>query len=338
MSSDSVFVIAEAGVNHNGSLAIARRLVASAKEAGADAVKFQTFKAEALATRVAPKAAYQRNLTSASESQFDMLKRLELSESAHVELMGFCGEIGIQFMSSPFDEQSANLLENLGVTCFKLGSGELTNLPLLAHVARKAKPIILSTGMATLGEVEIALDVVRKNGDPDITLLHCVTQYPAPVAEINLRAMLTLRSAFGVPIGYSDHTEGSEVAIAAVALGAQAIEKHFTLDRSMEGPDHQASMEPGDFASMVQAIRRIHLALGDGIKRPAPCEIANIPIARKSLVAARSIAKGTVISRADIIIKRPGNGIAPGDLEKIVGLRAAADLQPDEVITWDALH
>jgi N-acetylneuraminate synthase len=338
MSSAKVIVIAEAGVNHNGSLDTARRLVEAAKDAGADAVKFQTFKAEALVSRGAPKAAYQRRLTNADESQFDMLKRLELDAAAHADIMAHCRRVGIDFMSSPFDEDSADVLENLGLQRFKLGSGELTNLPLLAHVARKGKPLILSTGMATLGEVEAALDAFHKHGGTDVTLLHCVTQYPTPVEQVNLRAMLTLHAAFGVPVGYSDHTEGTEVAIAAVALGARVIEKHFTLDRCMEGPDHKASLEPGELARMVREIHSVCLALGDGIKRPALCEVANIPIARKSIVAARSIMKGAVISKEDLSIKRPGHGIAPADLDKIIGLRAATDLQADAVITWDALH
>lgn len=337
MSGAQVFVIAEAGVNHNGSQQLAHKLVDAAKEAGADAVKFQTFRAEALVSRHAQKAAYQRRLTDPNESQLAMLKRLELDGAAHADLTAHCSRIGIEFMSSPFDEGSADLLESLPVTRFKVGSGELTNLPLLAHVARKGKPIILSTGMATLGEVEHALEICKAHGGTDITLLHCVTQYPTPADQVNLRAMRTLRTAFGLPVGYSDHTEGIEVSLAAVALGAQVIEKHFTLDRGMEGPDHKASLQPEEFADMTRAIRNIGLALGDGIKRPAACEIDNIPIARKSVVAARPIQKGTVIARADLIVKRPGYGIAPGDLEKIVGLRAATDLQLDEVITWEAL-
>ncbi len=292
MSTDKVFVIAEAGVNHNGSLDLARQLVAAAKETGADAVKFQTFRAEALVVHGAQKAAYQRRTTDAEESQFDMLRRLELDAHAHADLMAYCRQVGIAFLSSPFDESSADMLDAMGVERFKLGSGELTNLPLLGHVARKGKPLIMSTGMATLGEVETALATFREHGGTDVTLLHCVTEYPCPTEQVNLRAMLTLRAAFDVPVGYSDHTEGINIPIAAAAIGARIIEKHFTLDRRMEGPDHKASLEPGEFARMVHAIREVSLALGDGIKRPAACEMANIPVARKSLVAARAIPAG----------------------------------------------
>lgn len=334
---DNVFVIAEAGVNHNGSLDLARQLVVAAKEAGADAVKFQTFRAEALVVRSAGKAAYQYRTTDAAESQFDMLKRLELDARAHTDLMAHCRDVGIAFLSSPFDEASADLLRVLGVPRFKLGSGELTNLPLLAHVAAMGKPIIMSTGMATLTEVETALRTFRKHGATDVSLLHCVTEYPCPSEQVNLRAMLTLRTAFDVPVGYSDHTEGIEIAIAAVAMGACIIEKHFTLDRRMEGPDHKASVEPEEFGRMVRAIRQVGRALGDGIKRPAPCEMPNIVVARKSVVAARAIPAGKVVTRDDLTVKRPGHGVAPGDMDKVIGRRAARDLVPDEVITWDML-
>ena len=334
MRDDGVFIIAEAGVNHNGSLDLARRLVDAAKAAGADAVKFQTFRAEALVVRSAHKAEYQRRITDAKESQFDMLKRLELDAPAHADLMAHCREIGIIFLSSPFDDQSADMLDAMGVERFKLGSGELTNLPLLGHVAAKRKPIIMSTGMATLDEVATALATFRSNGADDVTLLHCVTEYPCPSDQVNLRAMVTMRAAFGVPVGYSDHTDGTNVAIAAAAIGAVVIEKHFTLDRGMPGPDHKASLEPDDFGRMVQAIREVSLALGDGIKRPAACELANIPIARKSVVTVRAVSAGAIITREDLAIKRPGNGIAPADLEKIVGRRAMRDLSADEVITW----
>jgi len=338
MRDDGVFIIAEAGVNHNGSLDLARRLVDAAKAAGADAVKFQTFRAEALVVRSAHKAEYQRRITDAKESQFDMLKRLELDAPAHADLMAHCREIGIIFLSSPFDDESADMLDAMGVERFKLGSGELTNLPLLGHVAAKRKPIIMSTGMATLDEVATALATFRSNGADDVTLLHCVTEYPCPSDQVNLRAMVTMRAAFGVPVGYSDHTDGTNVAIAAAAIGAVVIEKHFTLDRGMPGPDHKASLEPADFGRMVQAIREVSLALGDGIKRPAACELANIPIARKSVVTVRAVSAGAIITREDLAIKRPGNGIAPADLEKIVGRRAMRDLAADEVITWKSFE
>jgi len=337
MSDDNVYIIAEAGVNHNGSVAVAKRMIEKAKDLGADAIKFQTFRTEALVTRGAQKAGYQVRETGTKESQFEMLRRLELDAPAHSELLAHCRKTGIAFLSSPFDEASADLLDSLGVERFKLGSGELTNLPLLTHVAAKGKPIILSTGMATLGEVELALETVRRTSGVEVTLLHCVTEYPAPVEQINLRAMHTLRTSFAVPVGYSDHTEGSEIAIAAVALGASMIEKHFTLDRNMEGPDHKSSLEPDEFARMVREIRRVAFALGDGIKRPAACELPNILVARKSVVAARPIARGATISRADLAIKRPGSGIAPSDLDKVVGRRAAVDLSADDVLTWEAL-
>ena len=332
-----VFVVAEAGVNHNGSPAIARSLVAAAAEVGADAVKFQTFRADRLVTRTAPKADYQTRRTSAEESQHAMLARLELDEAAHHALLADARSRNILFLSSPFDEDSADLLERLGVELYKIPSGEITNLPYLSHIARKGRPMIVSTGMCVLGEIEQALGTIRAAGDPPVVLLHCVTEYPAPYAEVNLRAIETLRQAFGVPVGYSDHTPGVEIAIAAVAVGACLIEKHFTLDRTMQGPDHGASLDLEQFRDMVSAIRRVTLAMGDGVKRPAPCEIRNRDVARKSLVVTRRVAKGERIDAAAVAVKRPGTGIPPADLEKVLGRRAAADLEPDQVLTWQAL-
>ncbi|HOD72463.1 MAG TPA: N-acetylneuraminate synthase [Deltaproteobacteria bacterium] len=332
-----VFIIAEAGVNHNGSLETAKALVRQAGMAGADAVKFQTFRADALAAEGLEKAWYQKKTSNAEESQLSMLRRLELGVEEHRELVRFCRSQRIMFLSTPFDEQSADLLESLGVPMLKIGSGELTNLPFLRHVARKRKPMIISTGMANLGEVEEALEVVLSAGNREITLLHCVTEYPAPPKEVNLRAMQTLHRAFGFPVGYSDHTEGIEIAVAAAALGASVIEKHFTLDRSAEGPDHRSSLDPPMFADMVRAIRNVEDAMGDGRKRPAPCEIKNIPMARRSVVALGAISKGRVITRDLLAIKRPGDGIAPRDMDKIVGLKARRSIPAHKAITWDDL-
>jgi len=332
-----VFVIAEAGVNHNGSLDLAVRLVDAAKASGADAVKFQTFRADLLATRSAYKAPYQERTTAIAESQFEMLQRLELDAAAHRRLIDHCRQTGIQFLSSPFDTQSADLLATMGVPLFKVPSGEITNLPFLHYLARLARPLILSTGMSTLGEVEEAVHVLQVAGASQLTLLHCVTEYPAPYAEVNLRAMQTLKSAFGLPVGYSDHTPGIDIAIAAVALGAEVIEKHFTLDRSLQGPDHAASLEPVELQQMVAAIRHVEVALGTGIKAPAPCELPNISVARKSIVAARALPAGHQLEAGDLDIKRPGNGLAPKLLPALIGRTLRAGLAKDEIISWDHL-
>jgi N,N'-diacetyllegionaminate synthase len=332
-----VFVIAEAGVNHNGSLDLALQLVDAAKASGADAVKFQTFRADQLATRSAHKAPYQERTTSNSESQFEMLQRLQLDAAAHRRLIDHCRNVGIQFLSSPFDTQSADLLATMNVPLYKVPSGEITNLPFLQHLARKSRPLILSTGMSTLGEVEEAVHVLQAAGAIKLTLLHCVTEYPAPFAEVNLRAMQTLKSAFGLPVGYSDHTSGIEIAIAAVALGAEVIEKHFTLDRSLPGPDHSASLEPIELRQMVTAIRHVEAALGTGIKAPAPCELPNISVARKSVVAARTLPTGHQLATGDLEIKRPGNGLAPKLLPTLIGRTLRASVAKDEIINWDHL-
>lgn len=332
-----VFVIAEAGVNHNGSLDLALQLVDAAKASGADAVKFQTFRADQLATRSAHKAPYQERTTVNSESQFEMLQRLELDADAHRQLIHHCRSVGIQFLSSPFDTQSADLLASMNVSLYKVPSGEITNLPFLQHLARKNKPLILSTGMSTLGEVEEAVQVLQAAGAIQLTLLHCVTEYPAPYDEVNLRAMQTLKSAFGLPVGYSDHTSGIEIAIAAVALGAEVIEKHFTLDRSLPGPDHSASLEPMELRQMVTAIRHVEAALGTGIKTPAPCELPNISVARKSVVASRTLPAGHQLATGDLEIKRPGNGLAPKLLPGLIGRTLRANVAKDEIINWEHL-
>jgi len=331
------FIIAEAGVNHNGSLDLAFQLIETAKACGADAVKFQSFRADRMVTRFAAKAAYQERTTEHVESHFDMLKRLELSDDAHRRLIAHCREANIEFLSSPFDEESVDLLETIGVSQFKVPSGEITNLPLLQYIARKGRPVILSTGMANLGEVEEAIRTLQAAGSAEITLLHCVTEYPAPYDEINLRAMHTLETAFGLPVGYSDHTPGIAIAIAAVAMGAQVVEKHFTLDRSLPGPDHRASLEPADFKQMVAAIRNVESALGSGIKNPAPCELQNMPVARKSVIATRSLPAGHKLCCADLAIKRPGTGIAPKFLQLLIGHTLRLSVEEDEVISWSHL-
>jgi len=332
------FVIAEAGVNHNGDPELARRLVDVAAEAGADAVKFQTFHAKRLVSPTAPKAAYQRQTTDASESQLEMLRRLELSPAAHRELRDYCRAKGVLFLSTPFDEESADLLDELGVPVFKIGSGEITNHPFLEYVARKGRPIILSTGMSYLGEVDEAYWAIRRAGCGDVVLLHCVTDYPAAPASANLRAMQTLAAAFPAPVGYSDHTPGLEVALAAVALGACVLEKHFTLDRSLPGPDHRASLEPHELKSLVAGIRTVELALGDGIKRPAPAEMGNREVARRSLVAAQAIAPGTVITREMLTAKRPATGIPPTLVDLVVGRTARRPLAAGQFLAWSDLE
>lgn len=332
-----VFVIAEAGVNHNGSIDLAIELIEAARTAGADAVKFQTFRADQLAARAAIKAPYQERTTSSGESQFAMLRRLELDAAAHRHLLTHCRETGIQFLSSPFDEGSADLLESMDVALYKIPSGEITNLPFLKHLAAKRRPLILSTGMSTLGEVEEAVTTIREGGNPPLTLLHCVTEYPAPYGEINLRAMETLRTAFGLPVGYSDHTPGMEISVAAVALGARVIEKHLTLSRTLPGPDHHASLEPAEFAAMITAIRHTEAALGNGIKAPAVCEIPNRPVARKSLVAARELPAGHMLSAGDLLVRRPGCGLAPKYLPALLGRTLRRAVAEEELINWDHL-
>lgn len=329
-----ILIIAEAGVNHNGDLALARRLVEAAASAGADIVKFQTFKAERLATPSAAKASYQQSNSGAGESQQTMLRRLELSEEAHRELLAHCRRHGVGFLSTGFDIESVDFLARLGIETFKIPSGEITNLPYLRHVGAKGGEVILSTGMSSLGEVEAAIDALERAGTKRgrITLLHCTTEYPAPLEAVNLKAMLTMQAAFGLPVGYSDHTEGIAIAIAATALGACVIEKHFSLDRNMSGPDHRASVEPRELATMVQSIRAVETALGDGIKRLTAAEAGNLTVARKSIVASRPIAAGETFSERNLTAKRPGDGISPMCWDGLVGRRALRDFQADEQI------
>lgn len=300
-------------------------------------MKFQTFTAECLATESAPKAEYQRQTTDAAESQFDMLRRLELSRPAHEQIMGHCRERDILFLSSPFDRESADLLDSLGVSAFKVPSGELTNIPFLEHLARKGKPLIVSTGMSTLAEVETALTAMRRFNE-EIVLLHCVSNYPAAPADVNLLAMRTMAEAFGVPVGYSDHTLGIEVALAAVALGACVIEKHFTLDRTLPGPDHRASLEPAELAALVRGVRIVEAARGHGRKEPAPSEADVAAAIRKSLVAARDITPGTALTEPMIAIKRPGTGLPPAVLPQVVGRIAVRPIPANTVLTWDMLR
>lgn len=329
-----VFIIAEAGVNHNGSIVTARKLIDVAVDAGADAVKFQTFKAESLVSKQAHKAEYQQQTTDAEESQFEMIRKLELDIDAHKELMAYCSEKGILFLSTPFDHGSIDLLSELGLEIFKIPSGEITNLPYLRKVGSLNKQVILSTGMADLVEVEDAINVLVTSGTikEKITVLHANTEYPTPMEDVNIKAMQTIAKAFKIGVGYSDHTLGIEVDIAAVAMGAKVIEKHFTLDRAMDGPDHQASLEPDELKAMVLAIRNIEMALGDGIKKPSKSESKNISIARKSIVAGRDIKKGEKLSEGNLAIKRPGKGISPMLWDDMLGQIAQKDYKIDDLI------
>ena len=327
-------IIAEAGVNHNGDLDLARQLIDAAAVAGADFVKFQTFNADRQVARSAKKADYQAQVTDSTESQHEMLRKLELTEAMHRELIAHCATRNIGFFSTGFDIESVDLLVSLGQDHFKIPSGEITNLPYLRHIGQLGKAVILSTGMATMGEIEAAIEVLEQAGTPraKLTVLHCTTEYPTPMCDVNLRAMESIRAAFGVAAGYSDHTLGIEVAIAAVALGASVIEKHFTLDRKLPGPDHQASLEPAELAAMVTAIRNIEVALGDGIKRLTPSEAKNKPIARKSLVASRAIKAGEIFTAENLTAKRPGYGISPMRWDEIMGKKAMRDFAADELL------
>ena len=327
-------IIAEAGVNHNGSLELAFELIDAASEAGADIVKFQTFKAENLVTKSAAKADYQLGTTDVQETQFEMIKKLELSYDMHLKLISKCKEKGIRFSSTGFDASSVDLLIELGVDFLKIPSGEITNLPYLRHVGSKGLPIILSTGMCTMQEVRNALEVLEEDGSKksDITVLHCNTEYPTPMEDVNLLAMLSIEKELGVKVGYSDHTLGIEVPIAAAAMGATVIEKHFTLDRGMEGPDHAASLEPGELKKMVDSIRNIEKALGDREKKPSVSEKKNIAIARKSIVANKPIMIGEVFDEHNLTVKRPGTGISPMYWDNILGTKSKKMYNPDELI------
>lgn len=354
----SVYVIAEAGVNHNGSLKLAKELVEQAKACGADAVKFQTFKAEGLVSKGAPKAEYQTRTTDILESQFEMIRRLELSEHAHGELIEHCSKVGIEFLSAPFDLESLNLLtERFSLPFLKIPSGEVTNSPYLLQVAKTFKPIILSTGMCSLGEIEHALGVLAfgysgsllepsakhfaalyRSAEGQlqlrskVSLMHCTTEYPTPFEDVNLKAMITLKTAFDLPVGLSDHSPGIAVPIAAVAIGATMIEKHFTLDCNLPGPDHAASLEPQMFDEMVRSIRQVESALGSGLKAPSDSEMKNIPVARKSLVAKCRISRGDIFTEANLGTKRPGTGVSPTLFWDYLGTKATRDFEEDEVI------
>jgi len=332
-----VFIVAEAGDNHNGKLALALRLVAAAKEAGADAVKFQTFVTEELVTKSAAKAPYQNENEPESKTQFEMLKELELNEKDFEDIKTACKQQGIMFLSSPFDEPSVEVLARLGVPAFKIPSGEITNVPLLELIASKGKPVILSTGMSELDEVREAVGVLRGGGVEELILLHCTSHYPASFESLNLRAMVTLEKEFEVPVGYSDHSLGIEASVAAAAMGACMIEKHLTLDKTLPGPDHVASLEPGELAEMVSAIRNVEEALGDGKKAPHPSEEAVREVARKSIVARVDIPKGAKIEVKMLAFKRPGTGMSPKDVGSAVGRSAAKDIAADEVVTREML-
>lgn len=329
-----VTIIAEAGVNHNGNFELAKEMIFRAREAGADIVKFQTAVPEQVMSASAPKAAYQLSTTDQAESQLEMAKAIHLPLSAYVKLKNICDEVGIRFLSTPFDLVSVDLLHQLKMEEWKIPSGEITNYPYLKKIASFGQPVILSTGMCTMEEIEAAIQLLTENGVKRemLTLLHCTTEYPAPYADINLRAMQQMREKFGVNVGYSDHSIGITVPVAAVALGATIIEKHFTLDKNMPGPDHKASLEPNELAEMVQSIRATEAALGDGYKKPASSEIKNMPIARKSIVAAVGIRKGEIFSEDNLTTKRPGSGISPMRWPEIIGQKAIKDFEPDELI------
>ena len=329
-----VLIIAEAGVNHNGTLELARKLVDVASDCAADIVKFQTFTADSIVSRSAEKAQYQKETTSTSESLHGMIKKLELDKETHLELNTYCKEKRIEFLSSPFDNRSIDLLDELGLERLKIPSGEINNLPYLRHIGSFAKPIILSTGMSNLSEIEAALDILEKAGTSrdEITVLHCNTEYPTPMEDVNLNAMLTIRRKLGVKVGYSDHTLGIEIPIAAVALGATVIEKHFTLDRNLPGPDHRASLEPGELKDMIKSIRNIERAMGDGVKKPSPSETKNIPIARKSIVVKMSIKKGEIFSDENLTVKRSGAGTSPMEWDNLIGRYSEKDYHPDDLI------
>lgn len=334
MKNNKIIIIAEAGVNHNGCIETAKELIDAAAYAGADYVKFQTFTADTLVTRAVDKAEYQKNLTDKSESQFEMIKKLELTKEVHIELIQYCAGRGIKFLSTAFDINSIDLLLKLDIEFFKIPSGEITNLPYLRYIGKAGKPIILSTGMSNIIEIQEAITALIKSGTPKekITVLHCNTEYPTPMQDVNLNAMLSIRDLLGVKIGYSDHTLGIVIPIAATAMGATVIEKHFTLDRNLPGPDHQASLEPDELKEMVQAIHNVEAAMGDGKKNPSPSELKNMPIARKSIVANKSIKKGNRFTEQNLAVKRPGTGISPMQWDDLLGKISKYDFQADDLI------
>lgn len=327
-----VCIIAEAGVNHNGDIKLAKKMVDVAKQAGVDYIKFQTFSPEKLVSKYAQKAKYQKENTNSDESQLKMLQKVALSKSEFKHLKEYCSEVGIGFISTPFDNDSINFLEEFDMDFWKIPSGEITNLPYLEKIANTGRKVIMSTGMCEVEEILNAISVLENNGTNDIVLLHCNTQYPTPYEDVNLKAMYAIEKATGKPVGYSDHTQGIEVPIAAVAMGAVVIEKHFTLDKGMDGPDHKASLEPDELTQMVSSIRKIEKALGDGKKEPSESEKENINVARKSIVASKTIKKGTVFSEDNITVKRPGNGISPMRWYDVIGQTAMRDYEEDEMI------
>ena len=332
------FIIAEAGVNHNGELHLAKQLIEEAAKSGADAVKFQTFKAEEIVTSFAPKASYQAKNTDSSESQLAMLRKLEFSEEQWQAIRQYCKDNQILFLSTPFDLESVDTLNQIDMPIFKIPSGEITNLPLIHKIGELKKKVILSTGMADMTEIQEALNILTKAGtkQDNITVLHCNTQYPTPMEDVNLRAMTTIANTLHVKVGYSDHTLGIEVPIAAVTLGAIIIEKHFTLDKNMEGPDHRASLKPEELRAMVLAIHNIEKAMGNGIKAPSPSELANRAIARKSIVAATNISKGDILTETNLTTKRPGKGLSPMHWNNIIGQKALYDFSRDDLIKYDS--
>lgn len=333
----SIIIIAEAGVNHNGSLAAAKQMVLAARNAGADYIKFQTFSPEKLVSVYAEKAEYQKQTTGTEESQLEMLKKLALTQEDFLELKTYCRQQGIGFLSTPFDLDSIHFLDKLNMDFWKLPSGEITNLPYLLEIARTEKPVVMSTGMCGMEEIGQAVDCLKKAGTPEITLLHCNTEYPTPMEDVNLKAMITMEKEFSLPVGYSDHTQGIEIPVAAAALGACVLEKHFTLDRGMEGPDHQASLEPEELKAMVAAVRNVEEALGSGKKEPSQSEQKNRAVARKSIVAKCRIKKGERFSEENLTVKRPGTGISPMRWPELMGQTADRDYAEDELIGKDIL-
>lgn len=331
----AVYIIAEAGVNHNGDINRAKELVDIAKDAGCDCVKFQTFSADKIVTKQAKKAKYQIENTNNEDSQYNMLKKLELSYEEFAQLKEYCDEQRIDFLSTPFDEEAVDLLETLGVDAYKIPSGEITNKPLLQYIAEKKKKVLLSTGMSTLGEVEKAVNWIEEKGNNEIILFHCTSNYPAPVESVNMKAMLTLKERFGYPIGYSDHTKGIEIALMSVAYGATVVEKHFTYDKMADGPDHKASLSPEELKMMVKSIRNIEAAAGNGEKIPTVEELSTREVARKSLVWSDNIKAGEFVKRENLCCKRPGTGIAPENMEKIVGRKVVHDCEKDNLIKWE---
>lgn len=329
---DKVFIIAEAGVNHNGDIELAKKMIDVASEAGADAIKFQSFKSDKVVTKYASKASYQKDITNNHESQYEMLRKLELDYNSHKELIDYCNTKNIIFLSSPFDIESVELLDSLGMKIFKIPSGEIENVPYLKKIASLNKKVILSTGMCNLSDIEFALDILRRNGNLQVSVLHCNTEYPTPMNDVNLRAMNTIKDAFKVEVGYSDHTVGIEISIAAVALGAKIIEKHFTLDKNMVGPDHKASLGPNELKDLVISIRNVERALGDGVKKPSISEEKNMIIVRKSIVANVDIQLDEVFTEENLTIKRPGNGMSPKQWHEVLGKRAKKKYKEDELI------